>query len=83
MLFHKQIKIGELLRNKNTRDVFLVVHKTTQGLFVINLMERSDPLQIYIILPRNNRSWERDIQIVDMSEGEAKFIEEQLENGIY
>ncbi len=73
-----QIQIGELIRHKRTREPFLVIEKTTQGLMVISLEERKDPADVKIILTRVERDFEPDIEFVDLSKQEAKTIKENM-----
>lgn len=71
-------EIGELIRHKRTREPFLVVDKTTQGLMVISLEERHDPADVKIVLARIEKEFEPDIEMVDMSREEAKTIKKNL-----
>lgn len=79
MLFQKEIKIGELVRNRNTREVFLVVAKTTQGVFIVNLMlPNNNPALVQMILPGYTDSWDRDTDINDLEEWEAELINKKM-----
>ncbi len=78
MTFHKEIKIGELLRNKLTRGVWLVVDRTSQGLMVIDLMIKNDPADIHMILPAYSHNWERDKDIDDLDEWEASMVKQKM-----
>ncbi len=78
MTFHKEVKIGELLRNKLSREVWIVVDRTAQGLMVVNLMIKNDPADIHMILPAYSHNWERDRDIDDLDEWEALTLNKKM-----
>lgn len=78
MSFHKAVKIGELIRNKKNRSIWLVVHRTTQGIYIVDAMSNEPVKQIYIILPAWEGDWERDADIDDVTEWEKKQLEPNL-----
>lgn len=79
MLFQKIVKIGELLRNRNSREIWLVVSKSTQGMFVINLMRADrNPADVHMILPAHNEMWDRDTEIEDLERWEKELIEAKM-----
>lgn len=79
MLFQKDVKVGELVRSRETREVFLVVNKTTQGVFIINLMiPNNNPALVQMILPGYTSSWDRDTDIADLEEWEKDIIEKKM-----
>lgn len=79
MLFQKDVKVGELVRSRITREVFLAVHKTTQGVFVVNLMlPNNNPALVQMILPGYTDSWDRDVDIIDLEKWEADIIEKKM-----
>jgi len=73
-----KIKAGEIIRNKRTREPFLVIGKSPQGVYVVNLKEAIDPAAMMIILPRAERSFEPDKEIIDMNREEADIIRGKL-----
>lgn len=79
MQLHKEVKVGDLIRTRKTRNPFLVVGKNSQGLLIVDLQVKNDPYaEVKMILPAYNSSWERDIEMVDLDAEEAKLIEENL-----
>lgn len=78
MLFQKEVKIGEVVRSRKTREMFLVVDKTTAGVFVINLMLNVSPAVIQCILPGYTDEWDRDVDIDDLEEWEAELINKKM-----
>lgn len=79
MIFSKIVKVGELIRNKNTREVWLIVDKTSQGIMVINLHLKLSPAPILCILQGQSDEWARDIDIDDLEEWEKRMLERKLE----
>lgn len=75
MSLHRDTKVGELVRHRATRDMYLVTHKTNQGLFVVNVMDRTSPKLVHLILPAQVDEWVRDLEIVDMNDTEATLLE--------
>lgn len=78
MLLKKNVKVGELVRNRDTRQVYLVVGKNTQGLMVINLMTSTTPAQIYMIVPGQATLWDKDSEINDLEEWEKDVLSNKL-----
>ncbi len=76
-LIFKEVKVGEMIRNRK-RECFLVVTKSTQGLFVINLMTEYTPPIVQIILPKDMDKWSRDIDIDDLAEWEKDLLEKKF-----
>lgn len=80
MLFQKAVKVGEILRNRATRECWLVVQKSAQGIFVINLMNRGnqDPAPVMLILSGYTDHWQRDREIDDLNDWEAKQLSDKM-----
>lgn len=79
MLFNKLVKVGEIVRNRSNRHCYLIVNKTSEGIFIVDLMERdNDPARVDIILPGLFDKYDRDIEIDDIEEWEAKSLKEKL-----
>lgn len=79
MLLTKDVKVGELIRNRKTRAVWLVVGKNNTGLLVVNLMLKENPSTVMMVLPAHADMWQRDIEITDLNEWEKESIEKNLE----
>jgi hypothetical protein len=79
MLLTKDVKVGELIRNRKTRAVWLVVGKNNTGLLVVNLMLKENPSTVMMVLPAHADLWQRDIEILDLNEWEKDIIENNLE----
>lgn len=71
-------KPGEVIRNRQTREPFLIISKSTVGLSVVSLWQKIDPAPVAIILHRAEKSFEPDKRIVDMSKPEADMLKENL-----
>ena len=78
MLLTKEAKVGEVVRNKKNREIWLVVGKNNQGLLVINLMLKNNPASVMMILPAHADAWQRDHDIEDLEEWEKKTLEEKM-----
>lgn len=71
-------KPGDIIRHVESRHPYLVIAKNAQGIMVVDLFLKTDPARVEIILHRAMEHFEPDIKIIDLSEDEAKRIEEQL-----
>lgn len=68
MLFFREIKVGELLRRRTTKEAYIVVAKSTQGLFVVNLHARNNPAILQFLLPAQTDEYRRDQDIDKIEE---------------
>lgn len=71
-------KPGEIVRHKYTREPYLVIGKSAQGLYVVSLSKKTDPATMQIILPRAEHDFESDFEMVDMTKQEAHIITKKL-----
>lgn len=71
-------KPGEIIRHKGTRESFLVIGKSPQGLYVVSLLQRIDPAPMQIILARASDNFEPDFKMVDLTQEEAAILKTKL-----
>lgn len=75
MQFLKIVKVGEILRNRRNRKIWLIVGKSTKGVYVIDLMiQYAGPAPISIILQDQSDEWDRDTDIEDLEEWEKNMM---------
>lgn len=73
-----RVKPGEVIRNKQTREPFLIISKSPVGLSVVSLWQKIDPAPVAIVLHRAEKEFEPDKAFVDMSKEEADALKEKL-----
>lgn len=74
MFFYKLVKIGEIIRSRETRSCFLIVEKQGENLFVVNLMDATPVPGLQVVLPKAQENFDRDIEIVDLEKWEADCL---------
>lgn len=79
MQFLKIVKVGEILRNRRNRKIWLIVGKSTKGVYVIDLMiQHNGPAPINIILQDQSDEWDRDTDIEDLEEWEKNMMMQNM-----
>jgi hypothetical protein len=68
--------IGEIIRNKRTNKPYLILNIIYQRLFVSELEDKNNPTPILVILERDIKNYEKDIDL----ECETKWLYNEKEN---
>src|SRR5258708_26709766 len=72
-------KPGQIIRHRKTREPFLVIAKGPLGPLVINLLNKVDPAQVFILLPRAQAMFEPDFKMIDITRDEAVILDTKLQ----
>lgn len=78
MQFYREIKVGELIRHQRTREVFIVVDKSSQGIMIVSLSDNTSPKPILMVLPAYGNDYVRDTDIYDLDVDEKIRLEDEL-----
>lgn len=74
MIF-KNVKIGSIIRNKKTSELWLVVDMRDSGIFITNLFTNFNPMPVLFLFPRDQDSWLIELNDDKLSDNERKLLQ--------
>lgn len=67
MLKHKSLKTSQVIKNNQTKELWLIVYVNTLGVYIVNLMLNYNPTTLLILMPRDYDNWEIADYVVDIN----------------
>ncbi len=67
MLKHKSLKTSQVIKNNQTKELWLIVYVNTLGVYIVNLMLNYNPTPLLILMPRDYDNWEIADYVVDIN----------------
>lgn len=77
MLVFNKVASGDIIRSRESGHIFLVVYKGEMGLLIVNLMAKTGPSFLNLLLPKDEPSFDRDIEIDKLEEWEKEVLKEK------
>lgn len=74
MIF-KNLETGDIIRNKKTQELWLVVDLSGNGIYITNLFTDFNPMPVLFLFPRDQDNWGIETNDDTLSEGDRKILE--------
>lgn len=60
-------KVGTVIKNKKTQELWLIVQKNAAGFYIINLSLNYNPTPLLMLLPRDFSNWTEVTDALDIN----------------